>query len=49
MCSCRAVRISGVNVVPGETVLAKARRSANEFASADLSHLKNLRGLGWFE
>ena len=49
MCSCRGVRLSFVNVVPGETERVKARRSANEFASADLSHLKNLRGFAWFE
>ena len=38
-----------MNVVHGETENQKGRRSANEFATADLSHLKNLRGLAWFE
>ena len=49
MCSCRAVKLCFVNVVPGETAVAKERRSANDVASADKSHLKNLRGLAWFE
>ena len=38
-----------MSVVHGETENQKGRRSANEFATADLSHLKNLRGLAWFE
>ena len=38
-----------MNVVAGESQYEKDRRSANEFATADLSHLKNLRGLAWFE
>ena len=49
MCSCSGVKLCFVTVEPGESDVAKARRSANDVTSADLSILKNLRGLAKFE